>query len=86
MSQSIDRSVGQLASLVTAAAVDLLSLVTAAAAAAAALCGKAGVRHLVVDGLVAHLLPVGDSETFCDDHKFSCDDHIFFCDDHKIIL
>eukprot|EP00956_Cyclotella_meneghiniana_P041368 scaffold224438_cov33-Cyclotella_meneghiniana.AAC.1 len=58
--RSIGRSVGRLASLVTAAAVDLLSLVTAAAAAAAAaaaLCGKAGVRHLVVDGLVAHLLP-----------------------------
>ena len=39
VSQSIDRSVGRLASLVTAAAVDLLSLVTAAAAAAAALAG-----------------------------------------------
>ena len=50
VSQSIGRSIGRLASLVTAAAVDLLSLVTAtaAAAAAAALCGKAGVRHLVV--------------------------------------
>ena len=35
--------------------------------------------------LVAHL-SFGDSETFCDDHRFSCDDHIFFCDDHKIIL
>ena len=33
-----------------------------------------------------HIFSVGDSETFCDDHRFSCDDHIFFCDDHKIIL
>jgi len=79
-------------SLVTAAVADLVAgyccCCYGAAMLGAAGEGKGqGVRGRGTEvGGWWHIFSVGDSETFCDDHRFSCDDHIFFCDDHKIIL
>ena len=62
-----------------AAAVDLLVATTATATAAAKL-------YVVARLWNGCGLGNGNSETFCDDHRFSCDDHIFFVRSQNFVL